>query len=98
MLRKLFFASLMGVSINTALAQVATDAVITGTVTDSTQSAIQGASITVVEVATGVVTKTTTNDLGQYRTRPLKIGVYTVAIESDGFKQYRESGVVLDIG
>ncbi|HEY0264846.1 MAG TPA: carboxypeptidase regulatory-like domain-containing protein [Granulicella sp.] len=79
-------------------AQVVTDAIITGTITDSSQGAVQGASVTVTNVETSVATKATTNNLGQYRTPPLRIGTYTVTIESPGFKQYQESNVILDIG
>jgi hypothetical protein len=80
------------------LGQVATDAVIVGTVTDASQAAIQGASITVTQNATAAVTKTITNGRGQYRTPPLRIGEYSVVIESKGFGQFRETGIVLDIG
>jgi hypothetical protein len=98
MFSKLFLVAVVTLFVSTAMAQVAADAVITGTVTDSTQTAIEGADVTVTSVATGVETVTTTNSLGQYRTPPLKIGTYTVSIESNGFRQYRESGVILDIG
>jgi hypothetical protein len=79
-------------------AQVATDAVIVGTVTDASQASIEGAIVTVTQNATGAVTKTVTNSRGQYRTPPLRIGEYTVAIGSKGFKQFRGTGVILDIG
>jgi Carboxypeptidase regulatory-like domain len=98
MFRNLFLAAAATLFVSTAIAQVATDAVITGTVTDSTQTAIEGADVNITSVATGVETRTTTNSLGQYRTPPLKIGAYTVSIESNGFRRYRESGVMLDIG
>ena len=68
-----------------AFGQTATDAIITGTVTDSSKSVIEGATVRVADVATGVVTTTATNNHGQYRTSPLQIGSYTVAIESSGF-------------
>jgi hypothetical protein len=96
--RKVLIVLVMIVPGVSAFTQVATDAIITGTVTDSAQKAIEGAAVTVTDVATGIVTKMTTNDQGQYRTPPLKIGAYTVDIESAGFKQYKEFGVILDIG
>jgi Carboxypeptidase regulatory-like domain len=85
-------------SVTTGLAQVATDAIITGSVTDPTQRVIAGAVVTVTNIATGAVSSSKTSTNGQYRTPPLHIGEYTVTIESNGFKQYRESGIILDIG
>jgi hypothetical protein len=96
--RKLSLALVMFGGAAVSFAQVATDASITGTVTDTGQLAVQGAVVTATDVATGVATTTKTNDLGQYRTPPLKIGTYTVTIESAGFKQFKEVDVILDIG
>lgn len=79
-------------------AQVATDAIITGVVTDASGSLVQGAWVTVTNVATGIEATVATNKSGQYRTPPLRIGEYTVRIESKGFRQFLEPGVVLDIG
>lgn len=79
-------------------AQVATNAIVVGTVTDSSQGVIANASVTLTHLATAAVTKVVTNSNGQYRTPPLHIGEYSVVIESKGFKQFRESGVILDIG
>ncbi|WP_176441749.1 carboxypeptidase-like regulatory domain-containing protein [Granulicella rosea] len=66
--------------------------------TDSTQRAIDGATVVIRNVATGVTTTSRTNGLGEYRTPPLKIGEYTVGIQSPGFRHYVENGVHLDIG
>ena len=98
MLRKLWFVLLMLAVTPAAPAQQATDASITGTVTDSQQASIQGATITATNVATGVATTATTNNRGQYRTPPLHIGTYTLSIEGAGFKKYQESNIILDIG
>jgi hypothetical protein len=67
-------------------------------VTDSTQRAINGATVVIRNVATGVTASSNTNGLGEYRTPPLKIGEYTVEIQSSGFRHYLEAGVHLDIG
>jgi hypothetical protein len=98
MFKKILIAFTFAFASRAALAQAATDAVITGAVTDSSGSAIAGASITVTNVATGITTNTTSNKSGDYRTPPLKIGEYTLKIVSNGFKQFDESEVILDIG
>jgi hypothetical protein len=98
MYKKILIAFAFAFASHAALAQAATDAVVTGTVTDSSGSAIAGASITVTNVATGITTNTTSNKSGDYRTPPLKIGEYTLKIASSGFKQFDESEIILDIG
>jgi hypothetical protein len=98
MFRKLSIAVLMSIVVTAAFGQEGTGAAITGTVTDSQHASILGATVTITDVATGVVTKTTTNNRGLYRTPLLQTGTYTVDIESKGFKQYKESNIILDIG
>jgi hypothetical protein len=66
---------------------------ITGLVTDPTGAVIPGATVTVTELETGVRTTATTTDTGHYLAGPLKIGVYEVAIQKDGFKRAVARGV-----
>ncbi len=98
MLKRLVITLIFLASARLAFSQVATGAIITGTVTDSSQAVIQNAVVNVTQTATGVLTKTRTNSSGQYRTPPLGIGEYTVQIESPNFKTFVESGIRLDIG
>ncbi|WP_433983909.1 carboxypeptidase-like regulatory domain-containing protein [Tunturiibacter empetritectus] len=81
-----------------ATSQVATGAIITGTVTDSAQAVLPKAVVTVIEISTGVVTKTNTNGNGQYRTPPLGIGEYTIEVESAGFKLFPFGAFVSTLG
>ncbi|HEV2645842.1 MAG TPA: carboxypeptidase regulatory-like domain-containing protein [Acidobacteriaceae bacterium] len=98
MSQKILIALVVLFTANRAFGQTASDAIITGTVVDSAQGVVEGAAVTVTDVATGVVTNIATNSQGEYRTPPLKIGSYDVTIERAGFKQYKISGLVLDIG
>lgn len=98
MSKLLALTAIVIISTGAAAAQVATGAVISGTVIDSGQRALAGAVVTITSTSTGVTDAISTNNLGQYRSAPLQIGGYTVSIERDGFKQYREIGVNLDIG
>ena len=52
----------------------------------------------VIHIATGVATPVVTNQLGQYRTPPLRIGAYDVSVELDGFQRFVQTQVVLSIG
>ncbi len=60
---------------------------ITGLVADPTGAVIPGAAVTVTEVATGIRTGATTTDTGNYTVGPLKIGLYEVSVEKEGFKR-----------
>ena len=64
------------------LAQQVSDAVVVGTVLDQGQAAINGAVVRLTHVATDAVTEVHTDDHGQYRTPPIRIGDYTIAIEA----------------
>jgi hypothetical protein len=60
---------------------------ITGLVTDPTGAVIPGAVVTVTETATGIRTTASATGTGNYTAGPLKIGVYEVSVEKDGFKR-----------
>ena len=81
-----------------ALAQQADDAIVVGTVFDSSRATVSGAAVKLTHLATNAVTVVRTDERGEYRTPSLKIGEYIVAVEADGFKQSNQRGVVLEIG
>ena len=62
---------------------------IQGTVQDSTSAVIPGASIHVVNQATGVVVNTTSNSAGLYQVPNLFTGNYAVAITAPGMSTYK---------
>ncbi|MBI3278650.1 MAG: carboxypeptidase regulatory-like domain-containing protein [Acidobacteria bacterium] len=59
---------------------------IQGTITDATASAIPGASVRVVNNATGVATESTANQTGFYTVPGLFAGAYTVTFSASGMK------------
>jgi hypothetical protein len=61
---------------------------IQGTVTDATDAVIQGASIHVVNQATGVAVDTKSNSVGFYQVPSLFTGTYVVTIGAPGMKTY----------
>lgn len=81
-----------------ATAQQADNAIVVGTVYDPTHAAIAGATVTLTHVSTNAVTEVHTDTRGEYRTPSLKIGEYTVDFQAEGFKQSKQSGIVLEIG
>jgi hypothetical protein len=64
----------------------ATDANLTGTVLDSSGAAVPGASLEIVNVATGVKATATADAAGAYRFSNLLGGTYTVTATAKGFK------------
>ena len=79
-------------------AQQADNAIIVGAVLDESRAPVPGAAVAIKHVATGVTTAVVTNHLGQYRTPPIRIGAYDVAVELEGFQRFVQTQVVLSIG
>src|ERR1700733_15735635 len=84
--------------IPSAVAQQGDDAIVVGTVFDSSHASVSGAEVRLTHLATNAVTAVRTDEHGEYRTPSLKIGEYVIAVEADGFKQSNQRGVVLEIG
>lgn len=70
---------------------------ISGTVTDVSGAVIPGVSVTAANIGTGVKQQTSSNTQGFYSFPTLPVGHYTITVEAHGFKQYVETGLVLDV-
>ena len=68
-----------------------------GTVTDQNGGVIAGAKIVVTNEATGIARTTETNESGNYTLLEVPVGVYTLQVDSAGFKQNLVKGVALAI-
>ena len=80
-----------------ASGQVATGNIL-GNVRDTTGAAVPGATVTATNLDTQF-TRTTTSDLeGQYALRLLPLGNYKVDVTLDGFKNFSQTGIVLEVG
>lgn len=80
-----------------AWAQSTASADLLGTVTDSTGAVIPGVALTVTEEATGVTTKTTSNEVGYYAFKFLPVGRYRLTAEKDGFSKVTVTDIVLRV-
>lgn len=67
------------------VAQSITTGDVTGTITDPSGAAVQGATVTLKNAATGVTSSATSNATGAYRFPFLNPGNYTVAAKMQGF-------------
>jgi hypothetical protein len=75
-----------------------TDAVLTGSVLDSTGAAVPQASVTALNINTGVATRQTSNASGVYLFPVLPPGDYTITAEKAGFKKYELERLTLRTG
>jgi len=68
---------------------------LTGNVTDSTQAAIPGATVTLTNENTGAVRTGSTNEVGLYLFQSIAPGNYTVEVSTDGFQTSRQAGIAV---
>jgi outer membrane receptor protein involved in Fe transport len=80
-----------------AMAQVE-NSQITGTVTDPSNAAVAGATVTISNRATNLSVTATTNQSGVYLAKELPVGVYKVTVEAAGFKTFSDTGITLEAG
>ena len=66
---------------------------ITGTVNDTSGARLPGVTITATNVATNVMSSTTTNTEGDFAILFLNPGTYTVSAELSGFKKSQREGL-----
>ena len=81
-----------------SFAQVAGNAAVQGTVQDATGAVIPGASVTITNVNTGVQQTTKTDQGGVYSFPSLIVGTYNLTIGAQGFQNYQQTGIVLEVG
>ncbi len=79
-----------------ATAQVGGSGTIQGTVTDPSGAAVPGASVTAMNVATGVQTTRETTEAGVFAISLLPAGEYTVTVRATGFETLTQQHVVLE--
>src|ERR1700693_1066294 len=69
---------------------------INGIVTDPSGAVVAGATITATEVDTSLARTTVSNQDGLYVISGLRPTRYTLNIEGRGFRQFTQSGIVLE--
>jgi len=71
---------------------------VSGHVTDSLQASVRGATVRVINQATGVERKTTTNSDGLFSVPFVPPGVYQVFVQAVGFSTVASPDLTLDVG
>ena len=87
--------SLLGLSDLPAHAQAGGGS-ISGMVADPSGAVIPNATVTALNVATGVTTVRTASSSGVYTISPLLPGTYSVTVTSSGFTTFKQDNVVVD--
>ena len=70
---------------------------ILGTVRDSTQAVVVGASVVATNLETNLEKDTQTDSSGQFRLLALPVGRYKLTISAPGFQQYTQTGIELNV-
>ncbi len=84
----------LGLQAPNAAAQVVT-ATLTGQVSDASGAIILNAEVVITDLRTGVRQSIKTNSAGHYTVSYLQPSTYSVTISSAGFKEFRESPIIL---
>lgn len=76
----------------------AQEGTILGTVSDPTGAVVPNASISIVNLETGLRSEIVSDSVGQYVAPGLRIGHYTIKVTATGFKALEKTGVVVQVG
>ncbi len=78
-------------------AQVDAGAIL-GTVTDSSGSAVHGATVTLVNEGTNATLSTASGSDGGYKFTPVRVGSYKITVTFQGFATLTEHNITVDVG
>ncbi len=98
MLRRLFAVHFLVILVALPADAQVSLASVTGVVADSADAVIPGASVTISNVDTGIVTEGETNESGYYTVLSLIPGTYELVIASEGFRRFVRPNVELETG
>ena len=70
---------------------------IRGTVVDPVGASVQGASISAIQIETGLTRSAMTDRTGEYVLLELPVGHYRLQVEAKGFQTYIQQGIMLDV-
>jgi hypothetical protein len=94
----LAICALLLISPSTCFAQSGATSTVVGHVSDTGGAVVQGAKVTITEVATGVNHNTVTSSTGEFTVPSLKPAMYQITVTSPGFETQAVSGVELVVG
>src|SRR6202453_2995483 len=96
--RSIFLGLLLSLHPTVTLAQGETTSAIVGQVTDATNAAIPGATVTITNRETALQRGARTDEEGRFNFPQLKPGTYSVRVEAVGFEPQHNDNVVSGLG
>jgi len=93
----LFFGLLLVVLAAPARAQAVAVAEVGGTITDASGGALPNAQVMMTETGKQLSRSTITDATGHYILTNLPVGPYHLEVKASGFKDYLQSGIVLQV-
>jgi hypothetical protein len=84
--------------LTTGAAWAQATAELSGTVRDESGAVLPGVTVTVRQTDTGLVRTAVSDENGGYRLTNLPIGPYQLEVSLQGFRTYRQTGIVLQVG
>lgn len=95
---RVLFIAVFAFTIGAWSANAQVSAEISGRVQDSSGAGIDGATVTVRNLETGVTKSVTTDEAGNYEVLSLQVGPHEVRAEKQGFKAAVRTGINLQVG
>ncbi|MBT9332412.1 TonB-dependent receptor [Paracidobacterium acidisoli] len=95
---RMALAALLLFAANLPLHAQLTSATITGQITDNSKSAIPGASVVVVDTATGLTYKATSDSQGAYVLTNLTPDTYRLTVSMAGFQTSTQENLIVRVG
>src|SRR5713101_7788771 len=80
-----------------ALAQTPTGTIL-GNIKDAQGAVVPGATVTATNLGTQYSRSTVTDGAGEYALRLLPVGNYKLAVTLSGFKNFTQTGILLEVG
>src|ERR1039457_2075906 len=79
-------------------AQAVAIAEIDGVVTDASGKVVPGAQVIATETDKQLIRETTSDGEGHFSLSNLPVGPYRLEVKAPGFKDFRQSGIILQVG
>jgi hypothetical protein len=98
MLKILAVVAFVALAQNVLFGQAVNFAQIQGRISDATGASIVGAQITATQINTGLVRTTVSSSEGSYTLPNLPVGPYQLKVTATGFRNYSQTGIVLQVG
>ncbi|HTT23799.1 MAG TPA: carboxypeptidase regulatory-like domain-containing protein [Candidatus Sulfotelmatobacter sp.] len=94
---KMLISTVLTLSLSFTVAAQQITGSIRGTVTDPAGATVPGASVSAIQIETGLTRTTVTDRSGEYVLLELPVGHYRLQAAAKGFQSYIQQGIMLDV-